>query len=249
MCRIFAVRSSQPISVKPAFDGLRALAAEHKDGWGVAIFEGCETTSGDACSPTVEKRVHSAQECRRFDELGHRAVQSIAVHIRLASVGTVHQRNNHPFLAKPWVFMHNGTLKNFEQHRADFEAQIAPEFRQFTGETDSERCFGLFRTFLGARTAFDDVVDALTRTFRTAERLCDDASPGKRSAMNFLVTDGARFFCTRRDRTLFYASSPTLAAIASERLPLEGAEWQEVPLDSMVTIDEALQLRVRPLAP
>lgn len=241
MCRIFAVRSSQPISVKPAFDGLRGLAAEHKDGWGVAIFQ------PDAA--TVEKRVDSAERCSRFDELGQQAVQSLAVHIRLASVGTVHQRNNHPFQAKPWVFMHNGTLKNFEKVRGAFEAEIAPEYRHFTGETDSERCFGLFRTFLGARTGFDDVVDALTRTFRAAERLCDDDGPGKRSAMNFLVTDGTRFFCTRRDRTLFAASSPTLAAIASEALPLAGANWEEVPQDSMVTIDESLQLRVRPLAP
>jgi predicted glutamine amidotransferase len=241
MCRIFAVRSAQPLSVKPAFDGLRKLAAEHKDGWGVAIFQ--------PDGPVLETQVESAERSDRFHSLGAQHVQSMAVHIRLASVGTVHQRNNHPFLAKPWVFMHNGTLKHFESHRARFEEAIAPKYRaELKGETDSERCFALFRTQLGERTGFEDVADALMRTFRTAEAICDDATEGKRSAMNFLVTDGTRFFCTRRDRTLFMASTPTFAAIASTELPLAGAEWQEVPQDSLVTIDETMQLKVRPIS-
>jgi predicted glutamine amidotransferase len=241
MCRIFAVRSSRPISVRPAFDGLRQLAAEHKDGWGVAIFQ--------PEGPVLEHRVESAEKCERFDTLGAQPVQSMAVHIRLASVGTVHQRNNHPFVAKPWVFMHNGTLKHFEAVRARFEAEIAPRFRaELKGETDSERCFALFRTYLEDRIDFDGIATALTRMFRTAEAICDDASEGKRSAMNFLVTDGTRFFCTRRDRSLFVASSPTLAAISSTELPIDAAQWREVPQDTLVTIDEELALKLTPLA-
>ncbi len=241
MCRIFAVRSSQPISVRPAFDGLRQLATEHKDGWGVAVFQ--------PEGPVLETRVDSAASCTRFEALGGQQIESMAVHIRLASVGTVNPRNNHPFAAGPWVFMHNGTLKHFEQVRARYEAEIAPELRaQLKGETDSERCFALFRTYLDGRTGFDEVIEALTRTFRTTEALCDDASPGKRSAMNFLVTDGRRFFCTRRDRSLYASASPSLAAIASTELALPGVTWSEVAEDSLVTIDEGLQLSVRPIS-
>ncbi len=237
MCRIFAVRSTTPLSVRPAFDRLRQLAAEHKDGWGIATFR--ETGRAH------ERRVDSAASCLRFDEFGHEQTQSMLVHIRLASVGTIHERNNHPFCAGPWVFMHNGTLKNFEKVRAQFEAEIDPGFRaEMTGETDSERCFALFRTFLGES---DDVEGALTKTFRTAAAICDDDSEGKRSAMNFLVSDGRRFFATRRDRTLFAATTPTLAAIASEAL-LPDVEWLEVPQDTLVTIDEQLTLNMRPLS-
>jgi predicted glutamine amidotransferase len=86
------------------------------------------------------------------------------------------------------------------------------------------------------------------RTFRTAERICDSVnSPKKRSAMNFLVTDGTRFFCTRRDRTLFAASNDTFAAIASEQLALAHATWAEVPNDHLVTIDASLRLDVQPI--
>ena len=240
MCRIFAVRANAPISVRPAFDGLRKLAAEHKDGWGVAAFP--ET------GPWVETGVLSAESWSRFDALGDLTTQAMLVHIRLASVGTVHERNNHPFSAGKWVFMHNGTLKQFDKARARFEAEIAPEFRQeLRGETDSERCFALFRTYLEDRTSSDDVVTALTRVFRTAEKICDDETLGKRSAMNFLVSDGLRVFATRRDRSLFTLSRPDLAAIASAEL-LPDQRWNEVPDDTLVTIDEGLHLHTRPIA-
>lgn len=242
MCRIFAVRAAAPISVRPAFDGLRKLAAEHKDGWGVATFP-------EAGQRWIETGTLSAEHCERFDKLGDLTTQAMLVHIRLASVGTVHARNTHPFAAGPWVFMHNGTLKNFEQARARLEAEIAPALRsELRGETDSERCFALFRTFLEDRTGSDDVIAALTRVFRTAEAICDDQPEGKRSAMNFLVSDGARVFATRRDRTLFTLSRTDLAAIASEEL-LPGEAWRAVDNDMLVTIDEALRVKARPIGP
>lgn len=243
MCRIFAVRSLEPIAVESAFDGLRELAAEHKDGWGIARFE-------PGHPPVVEMRVDTAENCPRFLERGREWVQSLAVHIRLASVGTVHERNNHPFSAGKWVFMHNGTLKGFKKSpelRERFDAEIDPALRVFRGETDSERCFALFRTYLGSGNSDAEVRAALTRLFRFAEAQCDDASEGKRSAMNFLVTDGTRFFCTRRDRTLFATAATNVASIASEKLKLNGADWREVPDDHLVTIDEQLKLTVAPI--
>lgn len=239
MCRIFAVRAATPISVRPAFDGLRKLAAEHKDGWGVAAFP----ESGR----WIETGVLSAERCSRFDALGDLTTRAMLVHIRLASVGTVHERNTHPFAAGPWVFMHNGTLKNFDKARTRFEAEIAPALRkELRGETDSERCFALFRTYLEDRTGSDDVVTALSRVFRTAEQICDVGPEGKRSAMNFLVSDGVRVFATRRDRSLFTLSRPDLAAIASAEL-LPDQSWREVPDDTLVTIDEGLELSARPI--
>ncbi len=240
MCRIFAVRAKTPVSVRPVFDGLRKLAAEHKDGWGVASFP----ESGK----WVETGILSAAQCDRFNQLGDLTTQAMLVHIRLASVGSVHERNTHPFSAGPWVFMHNGTLKNFERARSALEAEIAPQYRaQLRGETDSERCFGLFRTYLEERTGFDDVTQALSRTFRTVEAICDDQHEGKRSAMNFLVSDGLRVFATRRDRPLFTTSRPDLSAIASSEL-IPDVTWNQVDDDNLVTIDEALNIRVRPIA-
>lgn len=195
----------------------------------------------------IETGTLSAEGCPRFDKLGDLTTQAMLVHIRLASVGTVHERNTHPFSAGPWVFMHNGTLKNFAKARVRFEAEIAPEFRsELKGETDSECCFALFRTYLEDRTGSADVVAALGKVFRTAEQICDEGSEGKRSAMNFLVSDGLRIFATRRDRSLFTLSRPDLAAIASAEL-LPDEAWREVPNDMLVTIDEQLRVRTQPI--
>lgn len=239
MCRLFAIRSRQPIAVRPAFDRLKAFAEEHKDGWGVATFQEGELR--------VELGTMSAASCERFNQWGDTLAEAMLVHIRLASVGTVHERNTHPFVAGPWVFMHNGTLKQFERVRHRFESEIHPAIRQeLKGETDSERCFALFRTYLENRTGFDDVTQALQRTFQTAAAICDDGNDGVRSAMNFLVSDGTRLFATRRDRPLYIAAQEHLAAIGSAEL-LPFAPWRELPDDMMVTVDQNLALSVRPL--
>jgi predicted glutamine amidotransferase len=53
-------------------------------------------------------------------------------------------------------------------------------------------------------------------------------------------------FATRRDRSLYTLSRPDLAAIASAEL-LPDEKWQEVPDDTLITIDEALRVTSRPI--
>ncbi len=240
MCRIFAVRADKPISVAPAFARLRELAAEHKDGWGVARFDGP--------APVIDHGTISAQHCPDFLQRGSGPTQSLLVHIRLASVGTVKRENTHPFTADGWVFMHNGTLKDFQRAKPRLEAELDPALPpQLTGDTDSERCFALFRTYVGAERSLDAMARALARVFQTAARVCDDDAPGKRSAMNFLVSDGQRVVVTRRDRTLFVGERDGAIFVASEAL-MPGVSWREVEDDSLVTIDEQLGLRLSRVA-
>lgn len=236
MCRIFAVRSNSPVSVAPAFARLRDLAAEHKDGWGVARFDGP--------TPVIDRGTISAQHCPDFLRRGSDHTQSLLVHIRLASVGTVRRENTHPFTADGWVFMHNGTLKHFAKARPRFDEEIEPRFRaHLEGDTDSERCFALFRTYVGAGRSLEDMARALARVFQSAERICDDATEGKRSAMNFLVSDGRQLAVTRRDRTLFVGEHEGAVYVASEAV-MPGVPWREVPDDALVTIDASLRLQV-----
>jgi glutamine amidotransferase len=238
MCRMFAVRSDVPIRVDRAFEGLQKLAVEHKDGWGVARFDGH--------TPHIETSVAAAHQSTRFDWLSQQtSTTSLLAHIRLASVGTVHEHNTHPFYANGWAFMHNGTLRQFDAARAKLEAELDPSWRRaLRGETDSERCFALFLTFLGAgRDAeLSTVARALVRVMNVASALCDDPRDPKRSAMNFIVSDGKRLVATRRGRTLFTAEAEHTRFIASEQLWGDEA-WQCVPEDGVITIDESLQLR------
>ncbi len=236
MCRMFAVRSPEPVSVSDAFAGLRKLATEHKDGWGVCRFDNGE--------PEVEMGLKAAADCPIFEQVGTKASSSLLAHIRLASVGDVHERNLHPFFARGWVFMHNGTLRRFSEAKSAFDSRLAPEIKdELRGETDSERCFALFLTLLGEQRDLPSVTRALTQVMRFAETTCDAgrSETEKRSAMNFLVSDGKRLVATRRDRTLFRASRGQAHYIASEPMNLD-LPWEEVPQDGVVTVDENFQL-------
>lgn len=234
---MFAVTAQVPVRVEEAFKALQRLAEEHKDGWGVARFDGQE--------PWVETSVHQASRCRRFASHGEAETRSLLAHIRLASVGTVQKENTHPFFARGFAFMHNGTTAHFARSRAKLEAELSPRRRaELKGDTDSERCFALFLTYLEdvADPSLTDLARALVRVLDTVARICDVPGEEQRSSLNFLVSDGRRFVATRRGRTLFSAVGDGARFIASEALLAE-PEWTPVPEDGVVTIDADLTLR------
>ena len=178
-----------------------------RDGWGIASWQ-------DSGLPLVARGLGAAHLDPEFERVSS-AVQARAVlaHLRLASVGSVKLDNAHPFTHGRWAFAHNGTLHAFDRHRAAIEALIAPAYRTFRGETDSERCFAIFLTRLASRAdplgtpILRDVQWALATAMDEVARITDmDVGNGKRSAMNFLVTDGDLLAATRRDRTLFFAA-------------------------------------------
>jgi predicted glutamine amidotransferase len=240
---MFAVRARDPVRVNRAFEGLQRLAEEHKHGWGVVHFDGRE--------PRLETSAVSARACPRFVRLAEQvATTSLLAHIRLASVGEVDDRNNHPFLGEGWAFMHNGTLLHYDRHRAALEKEIAPRWRRvLKGDTDSERCFALFLTYLDGRADPDlgQVTRAVTRVMRTASAVCDGGLPAEqRSALNFIVSDGRRLVATRRGRTLFCAQRPGARFVASEHL-WKGEAWEAIAEDGILAIDEDLSVRASAL--
>ena len=97
---------------------------------------------------------------------------------------------------------------------------------------------------------------ALATAMDEIARITDvDVGNGKRSAMNFLVTDGDLLAATRRDRSLFFAAESEESVPLAER-PAPGTRvyalevaseellgpdvWHEVPLDGVIGIDRDL---------
>ena len=174
MCRLFAVRATEPFPVKAAFHTLSAQSHEHKDGWGLAQY--------DSGEPMLERDVAAAYASNRFAELSATLRSAnLLVHLRLASVGEVVERNSHPFRHDRWTFAHNGTVKKFQSAPGLVEERIAPELRPLIrGETDSERCFYLFLTHLKGGTEAADVTRALRQDparCRTAVRRARQRPP------------------------------------------------------------------------
>jgi len=260
MCRLFGFRSAASERVHDALvlerNSLRQQSLEHPDGWGIASWQ-------EGGFPQVARGLGAAHLDPEFERVSS-AVQArtVLAHLRLASVGSVKLDNAHPFTHGRWAFAHNGTLHAFDRHRAAIEALIAPAYRTFRGDTDSERCFALFLTRIASRVepagfpSLHDIQWALATTVDEVARITDvDVGTGKRSAMNFLVTDGDLLAAIRRDRTLYFAAEsgegvPLLERpgsgtrvyaleVASEEL--QGPDvWHEVPQDGVIGIDRDL---------
>jgi len=261
MCRLFGFRSNVPGRVHRSLvlekNSLVVQSREHKDGWGIASY-------GDVPEPVVAHGLGAAHEDPEFERVSS-LVDSHAVvaHVRLASVGPIAPYNAHPFVHGRWAFAHNGTLREFDKHQAEVEQRIAPKYRPLVrGDTDSERCFYLFLTYLdeavpGRTPTAREVAQALARVTREMSALTHNPEL-KPSSMNFLVSDGELLVATRRNRTLFFsehkkkktdnAEPPregtklSQLVIASEELSFED-HWHEVPEDGVIGLERDMTLR------
>lgn len=241
MCRLFGYHALQEDRVHAALveesNCLKHQSREHPDGWGIAAYDSAGT-------PELCFSLQPAHEDESFDRVSSGLyTRTVIAHVRLASVGGVHLGNAHPFRRGRWCFAHNGTVTGFAEAKAHIEAEILPEFRAgITGDTDSERCFGLLLTEL-SRTVdvagpvpVETLARAVARTSARVAELTDTAE--KPSSMNFLMTDGRVMVASRRHRPLHVVSQPGTFLVASERLS-NSLPWEEVPNHSLVGADEA----------
>lgn len=267
MCRLFGFRSPVPGMVHRSLveesNCLARQSHEHPDGWGIGYYQRREIL--------VSKSAGAAFEDAAFARIsGMVKSDCVVAHVRKASVGSIGVENSHPFRLDPFLFVHNGTLHDFDELVRDpLERQLAPEYRQMLrGETDSERCFYLFLTFLQEVTPLEkaglpEMAEALAQTVFEVRRL--SAGCSEPPSTNFLVTNGDAMVAFRSGRTLFYSTElrknlpPDLLAretdeaearqggirhllIASEELSAEDV-WIEVPEDGFVGTDGSMQLR------
>ena len=131
MCQLLGMNANTPTDVMFSFAGLATRADEHKDGFGIAFFEGC------GLRHFVDH--HSARNSALAELVKRYPIKSenVIAHIRKATQGAVSLENTHPFQrelwGRYWVFAHNGNL-------VDFHPRLHAAFKP-VGQTDSERAF------------------------------------------------------------------------------------------------------------
>jgi len=131
MCQLLGMNANTPTDVMFSFTGLATRAEEHKDGFGIAFFE------GRGLRHFVDH--HSARVSPLAELVKHYPIKSdnVIAHIRKATQGSVSLENTHPFQrelwGRYWVFAHNGNL-------VDFNPRLHAAFKP-VGATDSERAF------------------------------------------------------------------------------------------------------------
>ena len=175
MCQLLGMNGNTPTDIVFSFTGFSTRAEEHKDGFGIAFFEGAGVRLFlDAQSARTSV---VAEMVRRFPIRS----QNVIAHIRKATQGRVALENTHPFSrelwGRYWVFAHNGDLKGFNPR---LHASFHP-----VGSTDSERAFCWLMQELAKAHASLPPIAELTATLR--ELVPAIAAFG---SFNFMLSNG-----------------------------------------------------------
>ncbi len=146
MCELLGMSANVPTDIVFSFTGFRMRGGRrgpHKDGWGIAFYEGKGLRIFRDPSPSAESRV--AGFVRNYPIKS----KAVIAHIRRASSGRTSLENTHPFVrelwGREWVFAHNGRIPKVKKRRLETNFPV--------GTTDSEH-------------AFCWILDSLRRAFR-----------------------------------------------------------------------------------
>lgn len=178
MCQLLGMNCNVPTDICFSFEGFARRGGEtgeHRDGWGIAFFEGKGCRTFMDVQPSADSVVSDLVK-----QYPIRSMNVIA-HIRKASIGPVQLENTHPFSrelwGEYWVFAHNGDLPDY-----------APELNgcfQPVGTTDSERAFCAILQRLRQRYAQRPALKELCNTIREQARQI-----ARFGIFNFLLSNG-----------------------------------------------------------
>ena len=183
MCQLLGMNCNVPTDICFSFTGFQArggLTDHHRDGWGIAFFEGKGVRVFLDPQPSISSPV--AELVRSYPI---RSLNVIA-HIRKATQGDIRLDNTHPFQrelwGRYWIFAHNGNLVDFAPV---FDGRFVP-----VGTTDSERAFCHILQTLAAR--FPEGPPDSARLHAALGELATEI--GAWGEFNFLLSDGEHLF-------------------------------------------------------
>jgi glutamine amidotransferase len=222
MCQLLGMNGNTPTDVMFSFTGFSTRAEEHKDGFGIAFFEGAGVRLFvDAQSA---RRSPVAEMVRRYPI--HSC--NVIAHIRKATQGRVALENTHPFQrelwGRYWVFAHNGDLKDF---RSRLHASFKP-----VGDTDSEWAFCWLMQELAKAHARVPPVEELTATLRELVPVI-----ARHGTFNFMLSNGEALWahCSTRLCYLVRQHPFRQARLQDEDLSVNFAE-HTTPADRVAVV-------------
>ncbi|MBI2754494.1 MAG: class II glutamine amidotransferase [Betaproteobacteria bacterium] len=211
MCQLLGLNANTPTDVMFSFTGFATRAQEHKDGFGIAFFEGAGVRLMVDAQSARQSPV--AEMVRRYPIRS----ENIVAHIRKATQGGVTLANTHPFVrelwGRYWVFAHNGDLQGFAPG-------LHGAFRP-VGETDSERAFCWLMQELAKAHAKVPTVDELTATLREIAPV-----PAAHGSFNFMLSNGQALWahCSTRLHHLVRQHPFARASLQDDDVTVDFAE-------------------------
>lgn len=182
MCQLLGMNCNVPTDICFSFSGFHRRGGhtdEHRDGWGIAFYEGAGCRLFLDTKPAADSPVAALVREYPIHSL------NVIAHIRKATVGAVALENTHPFMremgGRYWTFAHNGTLDGGGPAAADRDRRFQP-----VGRTDSEAAFcAILEHLLAAFPAGSPDDAELHAAVRAATRQLAGAG-----TFNFLLSNG-----------------------------------------------------------
>jgi len=252
MCRLFGFRSIITSQVHSSLihaeNALMDQSIKHPDGWGLAYYT--ENT------PHLIRSSMSAMDDHIFERVsGVVSSQTVMAHIRNATQGSHNTLNTHPFQYGPWVFAHNGNIKNFDSIKERLLTKISPKLKRFIlGNTDSEVVFFIILTFIEShfeltrndlsiaqlRGPIEDALEFITNL--TGPLLNQNETIPTENYLSFLLTNGVSFlgfqggqplrFCTHKTKCPERDECPFFDKSKCEQTSLAGSTINHLILTS-----------------
>ncbi|MFD9407382.1 ergothioneine biosynthesis protein EgtC [Streptomyces sp. NPDC059989] len=137
-----------------------------------------------------------------------------------------------PFTDGPWLFSHNGAIRDWPDSAAPLALGLRPgELLRLAARTDSALVWALV---LHRLHAGDDLGTALAETVREVA----EAAPGSR--LNLLLTDGATIAATAWGDSLWYLADAGAHRVVVASEPYDDdPRWFEVPDLTLLTATRA----------
>ncbi len=209
MCRLFSFKSVLQSQIHQSLvnadNAIIKLSEEHPDGWGVAYYV------EDA--PHIIKSENKAIEDKIFQKVsGVVTSHTVLAHIRNATLGSKSILNTHPFQYGPWVFAHNGNIKNFNTHKNKLLRLISPQFIRFIlGETDSEILFFIVLSEVIKTNSFDKAIELAIKNIINivGELESDPNADNSNTFLTFIITNGKAMIAFQGGKPLNYSTHKT----------------------------------------
>lgn len=184
MCQLLAMNCNTPTDINFSFDSFRrrgGITDGHKDGFGIAFFE------GKGVRTFLDSASSAGSPVAKMIDDYHIRSKNVVAHIRKATQGRTGLANTHPFMreiwGEYWIFAHNGNVKNLPEVEED-------ALYQPVGDTDSEKIFCMILNRL--REKFkkrpDDEV-LLPHIKKIADEI------GEMGLFNFVLSNGSWLAC------------------------------------------------------
>jgi predicted glutamine amidotransferase len=183
MCQLLGMNCNVPTDICFSFEGFATRGGktdDHRDGWGIAFFE------GKGCRMLVDSKPSISSPVAELVRSYPIHSTHVIAHIRKATQGKVVLENCHPFRrelwGRYWIFAHNGDLQNFVPESMEFYHPV--------GDTDSEK-------------AFCSILETLRQNFPKGRPSVETLYPvlkeitqllAQKGVFNYLLSDGDYFF-------------------------------------------------------